>query len=78
MFVFLKSVFWRLLRRLFGPTVDEADVTALRHQVTVLQRQLGHRPKLTRWDRLFFAALYHVQPEVLRSISIVQPETVVR
>ena len=78
MFLFLKSVFWNFLRRLFGPTVDEAGVTALRHQVAVLQRQLGGRPKLTRWDRLFFAVLYHVQPDVLRSISIVQPETVVR
>ena len=75
---FLASVFWNLLRRLFAPTVAAADIAALRQQVEVLQRQLGRRPKLTRWDRLLFAALYHVQPDVLRSISIVQPETVVR
>jgi hypothetical protein len=74
----LKSILWSLFRRLLGPTVDEADVTTLRHQVMVLQRKLGQRPKLTRWDRLLFAALYHVQPEVLRSITIVRPETVVR
>ena len=51
---------------------------ALRHQVAVLQRQSHHRPKLMCWDRLLFAALYRVQPDVLRSISIVRPETVVR
>lgn len=73
-----KSIFWILFRRLLGPTVDEADVTTLPHQVMVLQRQLGKRPKLTRWDRLLFTALYHVQPEMLRSITIVRPETVVR
>jgi hypothetical protein len=53
--------------------VDEADVTTLRHQVMVLQRQLGQRPKPTRWDRLLFVALYRVRPEVLRSLTIVRP-----
>ncbi len=46
--------------------------------VAVLQRQIRHRPKLTRWDRLLFAALYRFQPRVLQSILIVRPETVVR
>ena len=78
MLVFLKTIFWNLFRRLVGPTVDEADNAALRHQVMVLQEQLGRRPRLSRWDRLLFAALYHVQPQVVHSISIVQPETVVR
>ena len=51
---------------------------ALRHQVAVLQRQIRHRPTLTRWDRLLFVALDWFQPSVLRSIFIVRPETVVR
>ncbi len=78
MLALLNTLFWSLFRRLMASTADEADVAALRHQVMVLQRQLGKRPKLTRWNRLLFAALYHVQPQVLQSISIVQPETVVR
>lgn len=78
MLAFLKTMFWILFRRLVAPTVSETDVAALRHQVMILQRQQRRRPKLTRWDRLLFAALYHVQPRVLQSISIVQPETVVR
>ena len=73
----LKSIAWYLLRRILpGPSL-EADIVALRHQVAVLRRQVGCRPNVTRWDRLFFAALYRVQPDVLRSISIVRPETVV-
>lgn len=74
----LKSIFWSLFRRLLGPTVDDADVATLPHQVMVLQRQLGRRPKVRRWNRLLFTALYDVQPGVLGSISIVRPETVVR
>jgi len=75
---FLKSIIWSLFRRVVAQSPVEADLVAFRHQVAVLQRQIGHRPMLTLWDRLFFAALYHVQPDVLRSISIVRPETVVR
>ena len=75
---FLKSIIWGLFRRVVVGSSAEADNLALRHQVAVLQRQIRHRPKLTRWDRLLFAALYRFQPSVLRSISIVRPETVVR
>jgi len=50
----------------------------LRHQLAVLQQQIGRCPKLTPWDCLLFTALYQFHPSVLRSISIVQPETVVR
>ncbi len=75
---FLKSIVWGLFRQFLPRSAVEADLVALRHQVTVLRRQIEHRPKLTCWDRLLFAALYCVQPGILRSISIVRPETVVR
>ena len=78
MFDFLKSIFWGLLQRVVARSPVEADLVALRHQLAVLQRQVCHRPKLTRWDRLLFAVLYGAQPDVLRTISIVRPETVVR
>ena len=78
MFAVLKSIIRALFRRLVVVSLADTEHVVLRHQVAVLQRQIGHRPKLTRWDRLFFAALYHIQPDVLRSISIVRPETVVR
>ena len=78
MFDFLRSMIWFLFRRVVVGSPAEADILALRHQVAVLRRPVGRRPKLTRWDRLLFAALYRVQPSVLQSISIVRPETVVR
>jgi len=78
MLSFMKSIIWALFRRLvLGSSVDAENI-ALRHQVHVPRRQLRRRPKLTRWDHLLFAALYLVQPDVLRSISIVCPDTVVR
>jgi transposase InsO family protein len=75
---FLKSIIWGLFRHVVIGSSAEADNLTLRHQVAVLQRQIGHRPKLTNWDRLLFAVLYRAQPDVLRSITIVRPETVVR
>ncbi len=75
---FLKSIVWGLFRQFLPRSSVEADLVALRHQVTVLRRQIGHRPKLTCWDRLLFAALYCVQLGALRSFSIMRPETVVR
>lgn len=74
----LKSIFWSLFRRLVIQSPVEADFVALHHQVTMLQCQLGHQLKLTRWDRLLFATLYHIRPDVVRSISIMRPETVVQ
>jgi hypothetical protein len=78
MIAILQSIIWGLFRRVVSRSSLEADLIALRHQVGVLQRQARQRPQLTRWDRLLFAALYRAQPNVLQSISIVHPETVVR
>jgi transposase InsO family protein len=78
MLVLLKSIIWSLFRRIVAGSAADAENVALRHQVRVLHSQLRRRPKLTRWDRLLFASLYHVHSDVLRSISIVRPETVVR
>jgi hypothetical protein len=55
------------LLRLF--TVNDRDkeieILALRHQITVLERQLGGtRPQLDCGDRAFLAALLHRLPRV--------------
>ena len=59
----------------------DIEILALRHQVTVLQRQLGTtRPRLSAGDRAFLAALLHRLPrDVLgRFRLLVQPDTVLR
>src|SRR5262245_45452903 len=56
----------------------EADSGALRHQLIVLGRRAGRRVRLTNGDRLFFVQLYRWFPSILRVITIVSPETLVR
>ena len=56
----------------------EAENAALRRQLIVLQRKVKGRVQLTNTDRLFFVQLYRWFPSVLKAITIVRPETVVR
>ena len=59
----------------------DAEILALRHQITVLERHLGNaRPRLLSCDRAFLAALLHRIPrDVLgRFRLLVQPDTVLR
>ena len=59
----------------------DVEILALRHQITVLQRQLGKdRVRFTPGDRAFLAALPHRLPsEVLRRVRLlVRPDTGLR
>jgi hypothetical protein len=56
----------------------EAENTALRHQLIVLQRMVRGRVQLTNGDRLFLVQLYRWFPSVLKAITIIRPETLVR
>lgn len=61
----------------------DAEILALRHQITVLERQLGAgRVKFTSEDRAFLAALLMPLPHPalrrLRLRLLVQPDTVPR
>ena len=59
----------------------DAEILVLRHQITVLQRQLGTtRPRFSLGDRAFLAALLHRLPrDVLgRFRLLVRPDTVLR
>jgi len=59
----------------------EVEILALRHQVTVLERQLGKtRPRFSLVDRAFLAALLHRLPRdaLGRFRLLVRPETVLR
>src|ERR1700745_3020820 len=56
----------------------EAENAALRRQLIVLQRKAGGRLHFTNSDRLFLIQLYRWFPSVLKVITIIRPETVVR
>jgi putative transposase len=71
-----------LLRLLPMRNVDkDAEILALRHQLSVLQRQLGPgRARFTLGDRALLAALLHRLPrDVLEGLHlVVRPDTVLR
>src|SRR5262245_62990278 len=56
----------------------EAENAALRQQLVVLQRQVRGRVRFTNSDRLFFIQVYRWFPSVLKAMTIMRPETVMR
>src|SRR6266576_6113224 len=50
---------------------------ALRHQIGVLQRSAGKRPKLTSGDRLLWICLSRLWRDWRSALAMVKPETVV-
>ena len=56
----------------------EAENAALRHQLIVLRRKMPGRARLTNTDRWFLIQLYRWFPSILKVLTIVRPETLVR
>jgi len=56
----------------------EAENAVLRRQLIILRRKLRGRVHLTNGDRLFLVQLYRWFPSVLKTITIIQPATLVR
>src|SRR5258705_3608175 len=56
----------------------EAENAALRRQLIVLQRRVSGRGRLANGDRLFLVMLYRWFPSILKAITIIRPETLVR
>src|SRR5712675_645389 len=56
----------------------EAENAVLRHQLIVLRRRLRGRVRLTNHDRWFFIQLYRWSPSILKVLTIIRPETLVR
>jgi len=68
-----------LVRDVFRARVAlEAEIVLLRHQLGVLRRNAPNRTRLTRVDRVIFAFLCNLNREIVRSLCIVAPETLVR
>jgi hypothetical protein len=56
----------------------EAENAVLRHQLNVLRRRLPCRVRLTNHDRWCLIQLYCWFPSILKVLTIIQPETLVR
>ena len=56
----------------------EAEHAVLRHQLIVLRRTPRGRVRLTNHDRRFFIQLYRWFPAILKILTIIRPETLVR
>src|ERR1700681_2402420 len=56
----------------------EAENAVLRHQLIVLRRKVRGRPQPTNTDRWFLVQMYRWFPSILKVVTIVQPETLVR
>lgn len=56
----------------------EAENAVLRHQLIVLRRRLRGRVRLTNHDRWFFILLYRWFPAILKVLTVIQPETLLR
>src|SRR5260370_41531722 len=56
----------------------EAENAVLRHQLVVLRRKLKGRARLTNNDRWFFVQMYRWFPPILKVVTIIEPETLVR
>src|SRR5258708_33515055 len=56
----------------------EAENAVLRHQLVVLRRKLKGRARLTNNDCWFFVQMYRWFPPILKVVTIIEPETLVR
>src|SRR5215831_11332947 len=56
----------------------EAENAVLRHQLIVLRRRLHGRVRLTNNDRWFLVQMYRGFPSILKGLTIIRPETLVR
>src|SRR5260370_16236331 len=73
------SLIWLALIGLFRSRASlQAESLTLRHQLNVLRRKSPQRVTFTSVDRLVLAGLYRLAPDVLDTLKIVRPETVIR
>src|SRR6201981_1885642 len=56
----------------------QAENAVLRHQLMVLRRRLHGRVRFTNHDRWLLIQLYRWFPSILKVLTIIQPETLVR
>src|SRR6476646_1694745 len=76
------GLLWFVLAVLASPFKSksrlEAENAVLRHQLIVLRRKVRRRAQPTNNDRWFLVQMYRWFPSILKVVTIVQPETLVR
>jgi hypothetical protein len=76
------ALIWFVLALLTSPfkskSTLEAENAVLRHQLIVLRRTVRSRAQPTNNDRWFLVRMYRWFPSILKVVTIVQPETLVR
>ena len=76
------ALLWFVLAVLAAPFKSksrlEAENAVLRHELIVLRRKVQGQARLTNNDRWFFIQLYRWFPSILKVLTIIQPETLVR
>jgi len=75
----LCRLIWWVVAGLFRSRAAlHAEILVLRHQLNVLRRKSPKRLVFNGIDRLVFASLYSLVPNVLDALKVLKPETVVR
>ena len=73
-----KLIWWAVIGLFRSRTSLEAENLVLRHQLNVLRRKSPARIAFSSVDRMVFAGLYALAPNVLDALKIVKPDTVIR
>jgi hypothetical protein len=75
-----KDLFKLIWYAVAGPFRSRAalQTEVLRHQLNVLRRRAPKRVAVSNIDRLVFVGLYHLAPEVLDAMRILEPETIIK
>jgi hypothetical protein len=75
----LSKLIWCAVAGLFRSRAAlEAEILVLRHQLNVLRRESPRRLAFSSIDRLVFAGMYALAPNILDALKIVKPETMLR
>ena len=73
-----KLIWWAVVGLCRSRISLEAENLVLRHQLNVLRRKSPARIAFLGVDRMVFAGLYVLAPNVLDALKIVKPDTVIR
>ncbi len=78
MVTIIRSVVTTLVSLFWSRGKLHHEILFLRHQLNVLRRAAPRRVALTNLDRGLFVASYRAWPGILRAVTILRPETIVR